>query len=153
MQINLTANNATEARILAYLHENASEPLAEKISAGKKTLAGSVGYAKEEARKLAVDGCACVDDATVFGWIVHYFEEDSIEEKAKPKPAVTLPGGVKQAAPAPTQHQRVKDRRARIAARKAKDDTPTAVAPPKPTPPAGPQQLTMFEALFTGAKA
>ena len=25
--------------------------------------------------------CACVDDETVFGWAVHYFEEESIIEK------------------------------------------------------------------------
>ena len=37
--------------------------------------------ASETARKLAEKGAnsACVDDATVYGWAIHYFEEESIE--------------------------------------------------------------------------
>ena len=38
-------------------------------------------YACEEARKLAEKGSnwACIEDKVVFGWAIHYFEEDSIE--------------------------------------------------------------------------
>ena len=38
-------------------------------------------YANDEARKLAEKGanCACIEDKIVFGWAIHYFEEDSIE--------------------------------------------------------------------------
>jgi hypothetical protein len=38
-------------------------------------------YANEEARKLAAKGAtsACVEDKIVYGWAMHYFEEDSIE--------------------------------------------------------------------------
>ena len=38
-------------------------------------------YASDEARKLASKGAnsACVEDKVVYGWAVHYFEEDSIE--------------------------------------------------------------------------
>mgnify|MGYP004512286793 CR=1 FL=1 len=92
--LNLTAKNKQEEMILAYLQENASEPLADKINNGtpfekdghpllnKKTLSGFMKYACEEARKLAEKGAnsACVDDATVYGWAIHYFEEESIEE-------------------------------------------------------------------------
>ncbi len=92
--LNLTAKNKQEEMILAYLQENASEPLANKINNGtpfekdghpllnKKTLSGFMKYACEEARKLAEKGAnsACVDDATVYGWAIHYFEEESIEE-------------------------------------------------------------------------
>lgn len=87
----LKANTPMEQRFLDYLQQNASEVLTEKINAGKKTLAGAVGYAKGEAQKLA-DGeeCVGVDDATVFGWVIHYFEEDEITEKAQ-KSAVKLP--------------------------------------------------------------
>jgi hypothetical protein len=91
--ITLTAKNPTEQRVLDYLKENASEVLAERINAGKKTIAGALNYAKEEAHKTA-DGesCVCVDDATVFGWIVHFFEEDHIKEKAKASRGPILPG-------------------------------------------------------------
>lgn len=91
--LNLTANNKQEELVLAYLQENASDVLADKINNGtpfekdgkplinKKTLSGFMKYACDEARKLAEKGAnsACVDDVTVYGWAIHYFEEDSIE--------------------------------------------------------------------------
>lgn len=96
VKLKLTAENPTEQRILDYLIENASAVLAEKINAGKKTLAGAVNYATDEARKMANgSGCVCVDDATVFGWVIHFFEEDSIQEKAQ-KSGCKLPGGVRK---------------------------------------------------------
>lgn len=93
MELNFTAQNKQEELILNYLQNNASETLADKINNGtpfekdgnpllnKKTLAGFMKYACDEARKLAEKGAssACVDDATVYGWATHYFEEDSIE--------------------------------------------------------------------------
>ena len=91
--IQLTANGNAQERILAYLIENASEVLAEKINNGtafekdgkqlvnKKTLDGFMKYANSEAKKLADKGAnyACVEDDTVYGWAIHYFEEASIE--------------------------------------------------------------------------
>ena len=95
MELNLIAKNKSEELVKAYLEENASEILAEKINNGVlivkdgntvlnvKTLAGFMEYAKGEARKLAAKGAsyACVEDSTVFGWAIHYFEEDKITEK------------------------------------------------------------------------
>ena len=94
-QLNLKANNEPQKRIKEYLEQSAGDVLADKINFGteiekdgknlinKKTLDGFMRYATEEARKIAEKGanCACVDDATVFGWAIHYFEEDSIIEK------------------------------------------------------------------------
>ena len=93
IELNLTATDSGQTKVLAYLKENASETLADKINNGtpfekdgkplinKKSLAGFMKYACDEARKLAVKGTssACVDDDTVYGWAIHYFEEDSIE--------------------------------------------------------------------------
>lgn len=93
MELNLTAQNKQEELILNYLQNNASETLADKINNGtpfekdgkpllnKKTLSGFMKYACDEARKLAEKGAnsACIDDATVYGWAIHYFEEESIE--------------------------------------------------------------------------
>ena len=93
MELNLKANTPAEQRILEYLQNTASETLAEKINNGtpfekdgeslinKKTLAGFMKYACDEARKLAEKGAnsACIEDSTVYGWAVHYFEEESIE--------------------------------------------------------------------------
>lgn len=95
-QLNLKeANNEPQNRIKEYLEKSASDALADKINFGtevekdgktlinKKTLDGFMRYATEEARKIAEKGSqyACVDDATVFGWAIHYFEEESIIEK------------------------------------------------------------------------
>lgn len=93
MKLNLQATTKEERKVKAYLEANASEVLAEKINNGvriqkdgktlinKKTLAGFLKYACDEAKKQAEKGAqsACIDDDTVYGWSVHYFEEDSIE--------------------------------------------------------------------------
>ena len=93
MKLNLETKNKEQEPVKAYLEENASEILAEKINNGtpfekdgktlinKKTLDGFMKYASDEARKLASKGAnsACVEDKVVYGWAVHYFEEDSIE--------------------------------------------------------------------------
>ena len=93
MRLNLKANTPSEQKILEYLQNNASETLADKINNGtpsekdgkpltnKKSLSGFMKYACDEARKLAEKGAnsACIDDATVYGWAIHYFEEESIE--------------------------------------------------------------------------
>ncbi len=111
MKLDLEAKTKEQELVKAYLEENASEVLAEKINSGvriekdgktlinKKTLDGFMKYASDEARKLASKGAnsACVEDKVVYGWAVHYFEEDSIEgtlynedgSEYKPAPKVT----------------------------------------------------------------
>ena len=93
MKLNLQTQGKEQEILLAYLEQNASAALAEKINNGilankngtqlvmKKDLTGFMKYATEEARKAAPKGAtsACVEDKTVFSWLMHYFEEDSIE--------------------------------------------------------------------------
>lgn len=93
IKLNLTPQNKQEELILNYLQNNASETLADKINNGtpfekdgnpllnKKTLSGFMKYACDEARKLAEKGAnsTFIDDQTVYGWAIHFFEEDSIE--------------------------------------------------------------------------
>lgn len=93
MKLNLEAKTKEQQRIKAYLEENASDILAGKINNGvlikkdgkillnRKTMDGFMSFATEEARKQAEKGAryAMVEDDVVFGWAVHYFEEDSIE--------------------------------------------------------------------------
>ena len=93
--LNLTAKGTEQELIKRYLEENASEMLAEKINNGvkvekdgktlinKKTLEGFMKYATDEARKQAEKeaSAACVRSDVVFGWAIHYFEEESIEGK------------------------------------------------------------------------
>lgn len=125
MKLNLQATTKEEQKVKAYLEANASEVLAEKINGGvriqkdgkmlinKKTLAGFMRYACDEAKKQAEKGAssACIDDDTVYGWAVHYFEEDSIEgtlynedgtEYKAPMPKVTAKApAVKSVPPKP----------------------------------------------------
>ena len=125
MKLNLQATTKEEQKVKAYLEANASEVLAEKINGGvriqkdgkmlinKKTLAGFMKYACGEAKKQAEKGAqsACIDDDTVYGWAVHYFEEDSIEgtlynedgtEYKAPMPKVTAKApAVKSVPPKP----------------------------------------------------
>ena len=93
--ITLPANRRDQELILAYLTENASEVLTDKINNGvlfvkdgkqlinRKGLNGFMKYATDEARKLAEKGAnsACVEDSVVCGRAMHYFKEDSIEGK------------------------------------------------------------------------
>ena len=95
IKLNLETKTKEQELIKQYLEENVSEILANKINNGvkvvkdsktlinKKDLNGFMNYANAEARKLAEKGsnCACIEDKVVYGWAVHYFEEDSIEGK------------------------------------------------------------------------
>lgn len=81
MNLNLKAESDNEIAIKAYLEENASEALAEKINSGKKTMADCIGYIREQARKRAKNGMAMIKDVEVFGWAIHYFEEDSLKHE------------------------------------------------------------------------
>ena len=78
-RLNLTAEDSTSQIILDYLESNASDSLVEKINTGNKTLTQCFNYIKTEAKKEAVNGCACISDAAVFGWAVHFFEEDALK--------------------------------------------------------------------------
>ena len=79
-RLSLKAEGKNQEILLDYLERNASEPLAEKINTGAKTLAGCWEFIRKEARKQAMNGVAVIEDAEVFGWAVHYFEEDDIKE-------------------------------------------------------------------------
>lgn len=92
-KLNLGTNDKAQEVIKAYLEENASDVLAAKINNGvpvekdgkrlinRKTLDSFMKYACDEARKQTEKGknSACIPDSVVFGWAVHYFEEESIE--------------------------------------------------------------------------
>lgn len=95
ISLNLITTGNEQVIIKDYLENNVSEILAEKINNGvqiekdgkslisKKSLDGFMSYACEEARKQSDKGAkgACIEDKTVFGWAIHYFEENSIEGK------------------------------------------------------------------------
>ena len=139
MKLNLEAKTPAERKIKAYLEANASEMLADKINNGvhiqkngkmllnKKTLDGFMKFACDEAKKQAEKGasCACIDDDVVFGWAVHYFEEDSVEGTLYGEDGAEYrPGKVVRQSPAPSVSR-----------------------PPKENAP----QMSLFDMLDTGS--
>lgn len=110
-KLNLQAKDETQKIIKEYLEEHVSVPLAEKINNGvliqkdgksllnKKSLDGCIEFSVQEAQKLVEKGAraACIQDCVVFGWAIHYFEEDSIEgtlyntDGTEYKPKTTAP--------------------------------------------------------------
>ena len=142
MTLHLTATTIEEKALKEYLEQTVSEVLADKINNGvpvekdgkklisKKALTGFMEYATEEARKQAAKGAtwACLHSDIVFGWAIHYFEEDSIlgtlynedgTEYIPPKPVhKTIPKSA---------------------------DIPAATPVPKPQPQSG--QMSMFDIM------
>ncbi len=135
--ISLTAKGKDQELILAYLQENASEVLTDKINNGtpyekdgkqlinRKDLNGFMSFACDEARKLTEKGAksACVEDSVVYGWAIHYFEEDSIVGK------LFNQDGTEYKPPAPVKKTTTKP-------------TPTPTPPPKPK-----SQFSFFDML------
>lgn len=90
--LNLETKSETQQRLKTFLEQNASEILTDKINNGvyiekdekrllnKKDLSGFVKYATQQAKQQAAkdETGAFVDDDTVFGWLIHYFEENDI---------------------------------------------------------------------------
>ncbi len=142
MTLNLTAMTTGEKVLKEYLEQNASEVLADKINNGvpvekdgkklvsRKTLAGFMKYATDEARKQATKGAtsACLHSDIVFGWAIHYFEEDSILG------TLYNEDGTEYKAPKPAASKKT--------ATATATDTPTAPAS-KPQPKVG--QMSMFD--------
>lgn len=92
-KIDLETKTKEQEILKAYLEKSASNILADKINNGvkiekdgktlvnRKSLETFMKFATEEAKKQAEKGTnvAMIEDKVVFGWLIHYFEEDSIE--------------------------------------------------------------------------
>ncbi len=134
--LNLETKSDTQERLKTFLEQNASEVLAEKINNGvfiekdgkrllnKKDLSGFVKYATEQAKQQAAKGetGAFVEDDIVFGWLIHYFEENDIIGKLYDKNGM--------------EYQPTKPKSATA--------TSASYTPPKPTPK---PQLNIFDML------
>lgn len=76
--------NPAVIRIGKYLEERAkTDPSVERnLCKEKKSLSECYEYIVGEAKKRAENNCACIDDDTVYGWAVHYYDEDDIKIKS-----------------------------------------------------------------------
>ena len=139
-KLNLEAINETQKIIKDYLEKNVSDVLANKINNGvriqkdgktlinRKTLTGCLDFALKEAQKLTEKGAraACIQDSVVFGWAIHYFEEDSIEGTLYNEDGTEYKQPKQVTPPKPT----------------------TAYTPPKPQPK---PQMSLFELMDNNA--
>lgn len=74
--------NTFESAIQKYLENRAKTDslFAETYRKANKSIEECIKYIYSKARKLAKGGNAVgVDDATVYGWAVHYYDEDDIK--------------------------------------------------------------------------
>lgn len=61
------------------------ELLKTKLLETNKTLEGCLNYVKSQASKQAENNMAWIADDVVFGWVLDFYLDDSIEEKKIPK--------------------------------------------------------------------
>ena len=59
-----------------------NDEAAEKILDEKKSLSDCYKKVSQCAKPMAENGCACIDDQTVHGWIRQYFDFNSVPEKS-----------------------------------------------------------------------
>lgn len=89
-----------EQAIKIYMDKRAKEDslFAEVYKKANKSIKGCCKYIYSKARELAKGGNAVgVDDATVYGWAVHYYDEDNIKvEDVKECVEVVAPAAVQE---------------------------------------------------------
>lgn len=89
-----------EQAIKIYLDKRAKEDslFAEVYKKANKSIKGCCKYIYSKARELAKGGNAVgVDESTVYGWAVHYYDEDDIKvDKVKERVEVVAPAAVQE---------------------------------------------------------
>lgn len=83
--------SALQDAVKAYLDKRAAEDelFAKNYAKPNKNIADCCKFIKSEARKQATGGVAAITDAEVFGWAVHYYDEDDIKVPANVPMATT----------------------------------------------------------------
>ena len=102
--------------IKAHLDKMAQQDFAfaERYKLESKSLDKCLKYITSEAKKRAKNGCAAIEDAVVYGWAVHYYQEDNIETddvKAKvvaPKISAGISAGISAKAEEPKEIKPIK---------------------------------------------
>ena len=66
------------------------EDMQEKLNNPNKSTDKMLSYIRSQAKKKAVNGCAVISDAEVFGWAVHYYDEEEVSGNAEQPERMTL---------------------------------------------------------------
>ena len=64
---------------------------AERYKLENKSLDKCIQYIKSQAQKQAKQGFAAIENDVVYGWAVHYYQEDNVEVNEKVKAKVVTP--------------------------------------------------------------
>lgn len=66
------------------------EDMQEKLNNPNKSIDKMFSYVRSQAKKKAVNGCAVISDAEVFGWAVHYYDEEEVSGNIEQPERMTL---------------------------------------------------------------
>lgn len=66
------------------------EDMQEKLNNPNKSIDKMFSYIRNQAKKKAVNGCAVISDTEVFGWAVHYYDEEEVCDNAEQPERMTL---------------------------------------------------------------
>lgn len=66
-----------------------AEKFIERCKADQKAIEGCCAYITAEAKKKAQNGCAVIADDEVFGWAIHFFDENLSAPTTAPAAKVT----------------------------------------------------------------
>ncbi|MEG0365535.1 MAG: Cas9 inhibitor AcrIIA9 family protein [Coprobacillus sp.] len=72
-----TVNDPAIKKVAQYLLSR--DDIQSNLAKENKSLKEMWGYIRSKAQKHAKDNCACINDETVYGWAVHYYDEDDIK--------------------------------------------------------------------------
>lgn len=86
------ATNNLQGTIKAYLDKRAETDtlFAQTYAKENKNIKDCCTYITNQAKKQASNGCAAISDDVVFGWAVHYYDEDDIKVNKSPKMKVAV---------------------------------------------------------------
>lgn len=66
------------------------QDIQEKLNNPNKSIDKMFSYVRSQAKKKAVNGCAVIKDTEVFGWAVHYYDEEDVCDNAEQPERMTL---------------------------------------------------------------
>lgn len=125
--------SATEKVIKDYLdiYAKQDEAFAKNYAKENKSFDECLKYIKSEAKKQASNGCVMISDEEVYGWAVHYYDEDNIKVDQNVKAEMTT--SAKPEEPSSTEITE-KKRVARQSKRKLKEEVDPDIPAPLEIP-------------------
>ena len=66
------------------------DSVARNMKKSNKSIKGCCDYIKKKAREAAKDSVAMIQDEVVYGWAVHYYDEDNLAEDKTSAPVAKV---------------------------------------------------------------